>query len=131
MERVQANLKRYRTVVSKQHLKAVSFRPKPNCVAATGSYESVSVLLERILAQRRSRWQATRPIERRTNTKTALIEHIQSSCFAGRLGVGVTLDELLHPSKRKSLTRGDEQPTTSYASPVPVEVRDCSSGAFD
>jgi type I restriction enzyme S subunit len=131
LKRVQANLKRYRTVILKA---AYEGRLVPTeaelCRHKQGSYETASALLERTLAERRSRWQAAQ-----TNGRT------------GRYKVGPDLDSsiLLAPPEgwewaslgtiaelKGGLTKGQKRKSTDILREVPyLRVANVQRGYLD
>lgn len=131
MGRVQANLKRYRTVVFKAAFEGRLVQTEAElCRRKQGSYETVSVLLERTLAQRRSRWQATQTNERKTKYKdgpdlnTSNLPVLPEGWEWASLG---TIAEL-----KGGLTKGQKRKSTDILREVPyLRVANVQRGFID
>ena len=87
LKRVQANLKRYRASVLKAACEGKLVPAEAEIACAEGrDYESAACLLERILAERRARWEALE--KRRRQVRGARrAGHLQLRGVAGGVGV--------------------------------------------
>ena len=112
LKRVQANLKRYRAAVLKTACEGSLVPTEAELARAEDrSYESATVLLERILAERRARWEAQE--KRRGKYKEPQPpDTVRSTRPTGRMGVGHSKSNLTSKGRRNKRTAQSGWSTT-------------------
>jgi type I restriction enzyme S subunit len=130
LKRVQANLKRYRTVIFKAAYEGRLVPNEAELRRHERSYEAASVLLERNLTERRSRWQAAQTNERKTRYKdgphldTSILPVLPEGWEWASLG---TIAEL-----KGGLTKGQKRKSTDILREVPyLRVANVQRGFID
>ena len=87
LKRAQANLRRYKAAVLKAACEGRLVPTEAELARAEGrDYEPADVLLQRILAERRAKWEAENPGKRYKEPASA--RHVRAAGVAGGVGVG-------------------------------------------
>ena len=106
LRRARANLKRYRASVLKDACEGRLVPTEASLARAEGrEYEHAGQLLQRILEERRARWESQE--KRRGKYKEPACAHIGTAWSCRRVGCGATMEQCFSVLSRESNSQGN------------------------